>query len=174
MKRMSFDHELHGPSAYHTALQPDATERVLATQNSTLTTTGAFHPFLECPEFSARGWGCGICRGNQAFSQLIPEVVMLISSPGGLIAAGDASAQPLCKLGCAITLPASLVFCPQHLKRLLSHSPKQVPSFGLSAEPSGRSMQRSPAEPRPMQVAEPPRAGRQQRYSNGSASYLFP
>lgn len=69
---MSFDHELHGPSAYNTALQPDVTELVLATQNSILATTGAFHLFLECPEFSAWGPGSGICRGNQVFSQLIP------------------------------------------------------------------------------------------------------
>lgn len=57
---MSFDHELHGPSAYNAALQPDVTELVLATQKSILTTRGAFHLFLECPEFPAWGPGSGI------------------------------------------------------------------------------------------------------------------
>lgn len=69
---MSFDHELHGPSAYSVALQPDATELVLATQNSILTAMGTFHLFLECPGLSAWDPGSGICRGNQVFSQLIP------------------------------------------------------------------------------------------------------
>lgn len=69
---MSFDHELHGPSAYSVALQPDVTELVLATQNSVPTALGWFHLFLQCPGISSWDPGSGIYTGNQMFSQLIP------------------------------------------------------------------------------------------------------
>lgn len=42
MKCMSFDHELHGPCANNTVLQPDGKELVLATQNPILPTVLAF------------------------------------------------------------------------------------------------------------------------------------
>lgn len=69
---MSFDHELHGPSAFSVALQPDVTELVLATQNSIPTAMRTFYLILECPGLSAWDPGSGICRGNQMFNQLIP------------------------------------------------------------------------------------------------------
>lgn len=67
MKCMSFDHELHGPSAYSVALQPDVTELVLATQNSIPTAMGTFHLLLESPGLPAWDSGSGICRGNKIF-----------------------------------------------------------------------------------------------------------